>query len=285
MPDPNFDTFTNLKKLAKMLDGNQLITTEELKSAITDVANILAQYRSATVAVNKETEKTLNDALLKMNAAYEKCMSEVKDNGNTLSSDIQKRVDAAIAVCNAKADEIMACKPENGLDADEEAIYQRLLESLPEEVEETPEELRDKLESLEGENRLDKSAISGLDEWLASIHEIVKKIPFKGGNTNGGGVQSVISSDGSVTITSSMAKGKGVIDLSVSVSGAVTILTKTGGTIDDSNMAFTFASKPTEIIVNGLSYIEGAGWSWTAGTLTATLTFPVGAGGGIYGRK
>ena len=70
------------------------------------------------------------------------------------------------------------------------------------------------------------------------------------------------------------------------VSG-VTILT-TPDTIDDNNVAFTFISKPTEIVINGASYVETGGnitWTWNSGTLTATLSSPVGVGGSIYGRK
>lgn len=43
---------------------------------------------------------------------------------------------------------------------------------IPEQIKETPEELRDKLESLTGDERLDKSAIKGLDEELQSIRSI-----------------------------------------------------------------------------------------------------------------
>lgn len=71
-------------------------------------------------------------------------------------------------------------------------------------------------------------------------------------------------------------------------SSGYTILAATG-TVDDSNMDFVFASKPTEIVVNGISYRENEGWTWSAGPLTASLTAgvsgPVGTGGRIYGRS
>lgn len=58
-------------------------------------------------------------------------------------------------------------------------------------------------------------------------------------------------------------------------------------TPDDSIVAFTFSEEPRYIVVNGAFYrketqIGGAdAWSWS-GT-TATLQFPVGVGGDIYG--
>lgn len=63
-----------------------------------------------------------------------------------------------------------------------------------------------------------------------------------------------------------------------------TILAPTSGAVDDSNTAFVYASKPKEIVVNGLSYRENNGWTWNSGTSTATLASPVGVGGDTYAR-
>src|SRR5882724_11844382 len=52
----------------------------------------------------------------------------------------------------------------------------------------------------------------------------------------------------------------------------LSVIEKTGGIIDDSNLAFTFASKPTFIAVNTSIIRENHGWTWNSGTLTATLT-------------
>lgn len=85
-----------------------------------------------------------------------------------------------------------------------------------------------------------------------------------------------------VTLAYNQANGRNDITISADGgSGALTVLTATG-TKDDSNTAFTFVSKPVLIVVNGASYRENAGWTWSAGTLTATLTNPVGTGGDIY---
>lgn len=66
---------------------------------------------------------------------------------------------------------------------------------------------------------------------------------------------------------------------------ALSILTATG-TVNDSNMAFTFASQPTVLVINGGVYKTTGGvitWTWDSGTLTATLSSPVGTGGSIFG--
>lgn len=64
-------------------------------------------------------------------------------------------------------------------------------------------------------------------------------------------------------------------------SAVVTILT-TPSTVNDTNKDFTFSSKPTIVYVNGNGYREGAGWTWNAGTLTATLDSAAGVGGDVW---
>lgn len=63
-------------------------------------------------------------------------------------------------------------------------------------------------------------------------------------------------------------------------SGSFGILAATG-TIDDANTAFTFASEPVVVVVNGATYRNGAG-ATISGT-SVTLDNPVGTGGDIYG--
>src|SRR3990167_948535 len=73
----------------------------------------------------------------------------------------------------------------DGEDADEEKIVKNVLGKIPEPVKETAEGIREKLESLKGENRLDKEAIRGLEEELNALkEELVKGKRFVGG---GGG--------------------------------------------------------------------------------------------------
>lgn len=60
------------------------------------------------------------------------------------------------------------------------------------------------------------------------------------------------------------------------------------GTIDDSNVEFTFTQEPSIININGALYPKETGiynWTWDGGTLTATLAVAVGTGGFIVGIK
>ena len=53
------------------------------------------------------------------------------------------------------------------------------------------------------------------------------------------------------------------------------------GAVDDTNTTFVFSQKPSTIIINGQSYREGHGWSWSV--LTSTLDTPAGVNGDIFG--
>jgi hypothetical protein len=46
------------------------------------------------------------------------------------------------------------------------------------------------------------------------------------------------------------------------------------GTVNGVNTQFTFTEEPTYIVSDGLWYKENAGWTWSAGTLTATMSIP-----------
>ncbi|MBP9771459.1 MAG: hypothetical protein KBD16_00830 [Candidatus Pacebacteria bacterium] len=74
----------------------------------------------------------------------------------------------------------------NGKDADEEKIVEDVLAriKLPEQKEnivDGPDEIRNKLELLQGDERLDKSAIKGLEELEKEITELASRPVGKGG--------------------------------------------------------------------------------------------------------
>lgn len=68
------------------------------------------------------------------------------------------------------------------------AILESKVASLLEEGELTPEKIRNKLETLTGDNRLDKSAIKGLEEEFKALRELIGKSGRGGGGSGGGRV-------------------------------------------------------------------------------------------------
>ena len=83
-----------------------------------------------------------------------------------------------------------------------------------------------------------------------------------------------------VSINYNYANGRNDITISASGTGSFSLLTATGN-VNDTNTAFTFASEPVVVVVNGASYRNGSGCT-ISGT-NVTLDNPVGSGGGIYG--
>lgn len=176
-------------------------------------------------------------------------------------------------------------------------VYDRINEvekkipTVPEK--DSPEETRNSLELLQGDERLKLSAISGVEEFESGI---LKK-------TEGKSVQVVHGPNGINILVDGVLKGAPAtylnllggtgmtlvvnqvgerIDVTLNSSasgGGLSVLTATGA-VDDSNVTFTFVSAPTLVVVNGTAYRDGHGVS-VVGT-TATLDNPVGVGGDIY---
>ncbi len=153
----------------------------------------------------------------------------------------------------------------------------------------TSEQIRDKLETLKEDDRLDVSAIKGIDKIENKIKAIQIRPVGKAGRsllqlyvdgTKRGAIQylNLIPGTG-VALTYSSKYGRNDITISATGAGAFSILVATGA-VDDSNTIFTFVSAPSIVVVNGASYVNGAGVT-IAGT-TATLDNPVGTGGNIY---
>lgn len=90
------------------------------------------------------------------------------------------------------------------------------------------------------------------------------------------GAGDTVAAGSNVTITTN-TNGQKVIS---AAGGSPTILVATG-TVDNSNLIFTFVSAPTVVVVNGSQYRNGHGVT-IVGT-TATLDSPVGVGGDIFG--
>ena len=86
----------------------------------------------------------------------------------------------------------------------------------------------------------------------------------------------LVPSVASIDFTGNGVTGSAIgSDVSEAIPGGgagLTKLTTTGGTVDGSNTAFTFASKPTYIVSDGAWLLENAGWTYSGST--ATMTTP-----------
>lgn len=278
----------SLQKLLSVLD-TEALTPDMFVKYFEEVIAFVKGTRDLNETERENLKNLFELAQKELKSGNAEQLTSLKEEiSSTLTSElskIKKETNATLSEIQKKTDLL-----KNGDDADEEIIVGKVLERLPppkEVDEETPEQTRDKLETLEGEERLDISAIKGFENVKKDEGGKLQLV----GGTAGiklyvGGVKkgtaktlNLIAGSG-VSLTYATANGRN--DITISASGAsLSILTSTG-TIDNSNKAFTFVSKPNVVIVNGASYRENNGWTWTGGTLTATLDNAVGVGGDIY---
>ncbi len=160
-----------------MLDGHQMITTEELGGLVKDIVNAFSQYRSAATAINQETKDTLNFIVKQVNAEHERILADVANTSTKSKSDVTEALKAAIKECRAMYEEIMTMKPQDGapgLDADEDAVVEKVLEKLPkvkELIPDTPEEVVTKINK--SKNKIKGSQIEGLAESFNNLSKSV----------------------------------------------------------------------------------------------------------------
>lgn len=123
--------------------------TDEALSAIRDTEKRLIALTNETKTVSQSEVRTLTRQLNDEIAAVKALIPTID------LTPVERRIDEAMAVIEAK------------------------IPNLPEEL--SAEGIRDKLEALEGDERLDASAIKGLAEQLKTLNKNVAKIMSGGG--------------------------------------------------------------------------------------------------------
>jgi hypothetical protein len=175
---------TRIKKLQELLKlTSEGLTREEFASAFKAAMDLILK-------VEKKQDDKFSQSLDDLKKQIENIANQKEKDISGLRDDLINRVDKSIQAQKSNLD-LMWEKVngvEDGKDADSVQIVQDVLAQikLPEYKEtvlDSPEQLRDKLELLKGNERLDKSAIKGLDEL---IKELEGKIS-KGGRIGGGG--------------------------------------------------------------------------------------------------
>ena|SRR3990167_8535890 len=153
-------------------------------------ASLKEYFKSATneeiVSGFKTQLKLILDLEAKLFKKVNEAIGELQEK-ESKRGEVQKEISVKLEdKINRKLTQIRDGKDGiDGNDADEEKIVKNILSKIPEPAKETAEVIREKLESLKGEDRLDKEAIRGLEEELNALkEELVKEKRFVGG---GGG--------------------------------------------------------------------------------------------------
>ena len=162
-----------LQKLKQLLEiANQdTVTNSDFVNAFKKVMDVFVAMKNANEQQQSEMLKLVKSSILDMQKSVESEMSSAKKDTMQSCMDMMDKMmtehDKKMQVIDDKLNSV-----HDGKDADEEKIVNEVLSKIPEDPEETPEELRNKLESLKNENRLDKSAIKGIE----NIEEDIKNI-------------------------------------------------------------------------------------------------------------
>ena len=167
----------------------------------------------------------------------------------------------------------------DGLDADDEAIYDRIVENLPS----LGEAFRNGLELLEGDDRLDISAIKGWEEVVAQLKESGKTVTI-GGGPRGlymyvDGVKYGITpmlnfvAGSNVTLDFTRVNGLPTLTINATGGGGSTTYETPAGAIDNVNTVFSVTAEPKWVYYRGTIYFPGPnGYTYSAGNIT--MPFP-----------
>lgn len=149
------------------------------------------------------------------------------------------------------------------------------IEPLDQEIPKYGEAVRDSLELLQGDERLDVSAIKGLDDKITTIES--KTVRWAGGNkavylyvdgAKKGLVNTLnIKSGTGVVASYSKVNGLDTITFAASDGSGITIETPPetpNAVITD----FTASAEPKYVVADGTTYFEGEGYSYSAPTVT-----------------
>ena len=172
----NNDNAEQLKKLAKVFNTDNIITPKEIESVLTAITKILASFKKQNQELNDETKSVLNVLFDKISDEHNRSLKTLSDkNDKTLEEvskskkDIDSKTTKALSKLEQTVQEVLAMKPVDGKDADEEKIVEDVLSKiiLPEYKEtvlDGGEEIVEKINglSLDPENQIDASHIKNL---------------------------------------------------------------------------------------------------------------------------
>lgn len=254
----------NIQKLAKMLDGHQMVTVEDFKSAVSDFINAFAQHRSAFKELSTKNEEAINATLKNLQGEFEKVRTDVSRETGMTKEEMKTMMAKCMSDMEEMCQEVMDAKPEDGkdgMDADEERIIQEVLAKikLPEEKpEETPNEEIDKINL--ATNQIKKERVEGLEQAiLNSATNAVQAMPVTTMFVNGKRSKNLSITGATVSTTGDTTT------VDISASGGTSI----GGTVTSGTAGSVLFINPDSTLAQ-----DNTNFKYT----TATNLFQVGSG-------
>lgn len=171
-----------LIEIQKNMDGGA-VQPEELTVVIEFILDTLTSLINDE---KKEHNENLNKCVEDLQSLCENMDMRHKQSMSSVKDECFKKTDKAIKDVIALVDSVKQTIPEMPDLSEYDSKLEELEGYIDEvnDVEETPEEIKDKLQSLKGNNRLDESAIKGLDERFARLEKMIKDSTNKVGVLN-----------------------------------------------------------------------------------------------------
>jgi hypothetical protein len=128
------DNTKNLEKLLKVFNTESIITPAEIEQVLVGILALLNTHKKETESINSETKSALSNTLNQIASEHNSIISKIENITESTKSKIQAEVKKQVEDSNSKLEKI--CKlvlskvPENGKDADEEVIVEKVLERI-----------------------------------------------------------------------------------------------------------------------------------------------------------
>lgn len=286
-------TDQNLKSLKVLLAAmsEDHLGKEDFVAEFEKVVALVKQIEQQNIQEFEQIHSTLATFAKKIesdtNTNFDVLKSQLCQDMDKKMAEMMKQHEAKMCAMDNKMMEV-----KDGEDADPEMIIERLksemnipsIDDLKNELPVAGEQIRNALELLQGEERLDSSAIKGLDKLITPGGEVRMIGGARGIQLQIGGVkQGLVNSLNLVAgagVSFNYNRSGGRNDLTISASGAALAILAATGAVDDSNTTFTFTSTPVLVVVNGATYRDGHGCAITGNSVV--LDNAVGVGGDIY---
>jgi len=163
-----------LEKLKQLLilTQNDTITPKQVEEFLKLVLGVIKQSKDSFDKLSAENIATLKESIAYIEAFHEKHTNILKDEKKSMVNEFERN----ITLLKGMIDKVKTIKPINGIDgkdADETVIVDKVLKKIPKVELDTPKQVRDKLETLKKDERLDISAIKGIGKSQTALSDTI----------------------------------------------------------------------------------------------------------------
>lgn len=251
---PN-DKLKSLDSLLKVFNADRIVTSDDVTAVLAGIMKLLATFKKDTEGLNADTKAQLdllmNKVIEEQVKLEEKVNSLVSDSQNTISTDVEDKLAAALKQVEALVAEAKAIMPTNGKDANPADVVPLVLEQIK-----LPEQKDIILDGGEIVGNINELPTDDDDLKIDAAH--IKGWPRNvgGGLVHHGGMRNITVYDESTVLTKALTAikfaGAGV---QATLSNGIIVVTITGSASSEANgetltdsgthVSFTFAHAPS----------------------------------------